>query len=131
MSDDTKPSGPDPTSPDGQDFSRGSTNGAKAAAGAGKPRAAVRSGLAHRRNPVLATLGDFFSGARRVLLRDPISLFLLLASIGLAVAFFVLLGAIQPSSFGRQVPLSTVQTLAARREVGSALLLDHDNRVEL
>jgi cell division protease FtsH len=94
-------------------------------------RPAVRSGLAHRRNPVLVVLGDFFSGARRVLLRDPISLFLLLASIGLAVAFGLLLGAIQPSSFGRQVPISTVQTLAGRHEIGAALLLDHDNRVEL
>jgi cell division protease FtsH len=92
---------------------------------------AVRSGLARRRNPFVATLGGFFSGARRVLLRDPLALFLFLASVGLAVAFFLLLAAIQPSSFGRQVPISTVQTLAARHEIGDALLLDHDNRVEL
>jgi cell division protease FtsH len=113
----------DPTPPTDSKSSNG--------AGSAPQKAAVRSGLAHRRNPVLVTLGGFFSGSRRVLLRDPLALFLLLASVGLAVAFFVLLGAIQPSSFGRQVPLSTVQALAARREVGAAVLLDHDNRVEL
>jgi cell division protease FtsH len=106
----------------------------RASNGAGTPTAgkvAVRSGLAHRRNPVLATLGDFATGARRVLFKDPISLFLLLASIGLAIAFAALLGAIKPSSFGMQVPISTVQTLASRHEIGTAVLLDHDNRVEL
>jgi cell division protease FtsH len=113
----------DPTPP----TDSGSSNGA----GSAPQKAAVRSGLAHRRNPVLATLGDFVSGSRRVLLRDPLALFLFLVSVGLAVAFFVLLGAIGPSSYGRQVPISTVQALAARREIGAALLLDHDNRVEL
>ena len=37
----------------------------------------------------------------------------------------------QPSSAGRQVPLSTVQKLAKNREISTALLLDHDNRVEI
>jgi len=102
--------------------------------GAGDPvagKAAVRSGLAHRRNPALVKLGEFGSGVRRALLRDPLSLFLLLASIGLAIAFATLLGYIKPSSSGRQVPLSTVQTLAQRHQINAALLLDHDNRVEL
>jgi len=99
--------------------------------GAGASKATVRSGLAHRRNPVLVTLGGFAAGARRAALRDPLSLFLLLASIGLAVAFATLLGDIKPSSSGRQVPISTVQTLAARHEIATALLLDHDDRVEL
>jgi cell division protease FtsH len=102
--------------------------------GAGSPsagRAAVRSGLAHRRNPVLATLGELATGTRRVLFKDPISLFLVLASIGLAIAFATLLGAIKPSSSGMQAPISTVQTLAARHEIADAMLLDHDSRVEL
>ncbi|HKH79929.1 MAG TPA: hypothetical protein VJ996_07895, partial [Solirubrobacteraceae bacterium] len=102
--------------------------------GAGDSRAgrtAVRSGLAHRRNPVLAALGEFAGGTRRVLLRDPLSLFLLLASIGLAIAFATLLGAIKPGSSGLQVPLSTVQTLAKRHDIQSATVLDHDARVEL
>ncbi|HYM46611.1 MAG TPA: ATP-dependent zinc metalloprotease FtsH [Solirubrobacteraceae bacterium] len=93
--------------------------------------AAVRSGLAHRRNPVLVTLGDVAQGARRVALRDPLALFLVLASLGLAIAFATLLGDIKPSSAGRQVPLSAVQKLAKRHQLSSALLLDHDNRVEI
>ena len=75
----------------------------------------MRSGLARRRNPVLVTLGAFGSNARRIAFRDPLSLFLLLASIGLAIAFALLLGSIRPSSSGRQVPISTVQTLAKQR----------------
>ncbi len=67
----------------------------------------------------------------RVLLRDPLALFLAFASLGLAVAFATLLGDIRPASSGRQVPLSTVQTLARQHQVASAVLLDHDSRVEL
>jgi cell division protease FtsH len=95
------------------------------------PAASVRSGLAKRRNPALALLGAFAGNARRVVFRDPLSLFLLTASIGLAVAFFVLLGDIKPGSRGRRVPISTVQALAREHQIGSALILDHDNRVEL
>jgi cell division protease FtsH len=92
---------------------------------------AVRSGLAQRRNPVLATLGDFAQGARRFAFRDPLALFLVLASIGLAVAFAVLLGDIKPSSSGMEVPLSTVQALAKKHEVQTAVLLDHDSLVDI
>ncbi len=94
-------------------------------------RATVRSGLAKRRSPVLATLGAGLQSARRIAFRDPIALFLLLASIGLAIAFATLLGSIAPSSAGQQVPLSTVHKLAGRHQIATALLLDHDNRVEL
>jgi len=113
----------DPTPPESS-----ASNGAGTAR-AGK--AAVRSGLAHRRSPVLVTLGDVASGARRIAFRDPLSLFLLLASIGLAIAFATLLGDIRPASSGIPVPISTVQTLAARHQIATALLLDHDDRVEL
>ncbi len=92
---------------------------------------AVRSGLAHRRNPVLVAVGDFGRSAARIAFRDPLALFLLLASIALAVTFAVLLGDIKPSSAGTQVPISTVQQLARRHEIANAVLLDHDNRVEL
>jgi cell division protease FtsH len=94
-------------------------------------KAAVRSGLARRRNPALVLLGDVATGTRRLLLRDPLSVFLLLASIGLAIAFATLLGSIQPSSTGSEVPISTVQTLAREHWIANATLLDHDNRVEL
>jgi len=96
---------------------------------AGAP--AVRSALAHRRNPALVAVGDFLGTVRRGVLRDPLALFLALASLGLAITFATLLGDIKPSSSGRQVPLSTVQALAKHHQIGDALLLDHDSRVEV
>jgi cell division protease FtsH len=104
-----------------------SSNGAGAPAG----KAAVRSGLAQRRSPVLVALKELASSTRRLLLRDPLSLFLALASIALAITFASLLGSIKPGSSGMQVPLSTVQALAKNNDIASANLLDHDNRVEL
>jgi len=91
--------------------------------------ASVRSGLARKRNPVLVGLRDFGGAMRRMLFKDPLSLFLLLASIGLAVAFGLLLGSIKPGSSGRQVPISTIQNLAKQKQIASATLLDHDARV--
>ena len=129
MTDDPIPPEPDPSTPDPVAGPEGSSSNGAGAAGAN--RAAVRSGLAHRRNPVLATLGGIATSTRRVLFRDPLSLFLALASIGLAVAFFTLLGAIQPSSLGQQIPISTVQALASGHEIHDAVVLDHDSRVEL
>jgi cell division protease FtsH len=110
----------------------GHANGGSAADGYSRvATASVRSGLATRRNPALATLGNFALSVRKAVLRDPLSLFLLLASIGLVIAFATLLGDIKPGSSGMRVPLSTVQTLAKQRSIASATLLDHDSRVEL
>jgi cell division protease FtsH len=122
----------DPTPPQGDGAP--ASNGAPSSNGArdkGTARPTVRSGLAQRRNPLLVRLGDVASGTRRLLLRDPLSLFLLLASIALAVAFTTLLGSIKPGSSGMQVPLSAVQTLAGEKAIANATLLDHDNRVEI
>jgi hypothetical protein len=94
-------------------------------------KAAVSSRLAHRQNPVLTALKDFSTTARRIAFRDPLALFLLVVSIGLAVAFAVLLGEIKPSSVGMPVPLSTVQKLAKRHDIAAAVLLDHDSRIEV
>ncbi len=91
----------------------------------------VRSGLANRRNPALVALGEFAQGTRRMLFRDPLALFLALASIGLAIAFATLLGDIRPGSSGTQMSLSNVSQLAKHHELATAELLDHDNRVEL
>jgi cell division protease FtsH len=123
----TEPDPHEPTPNDDSPSEKQSGNGTVSAAG----KASVRSGLAQRRNPALVFLGDFAGNARRIAFRDPLSLFLLLASIGLAIAFATLLGDIKPSSSGRQVPISTVQELAKRHDVASALLLDHDSRVEI
>jgi cell division protease FtsH len=123
MTDDPIPPTPPSTPP-----TPASTNGAGSAR---ESKAAVRSGLAHRRNPLLETIGGFLGGVRRLITRDPLSTFLLAASIGLAITFAALLGDIKPSSSGIGVPLSTVQSLSARHEIAAAVLLDHDDRVEL
>jgi cell division protease FtsH len=116
----------DPTTPESP-----SVNGAGSDSAQAVKTAAVRSGLAHRRNPLLVSLAAFAAGARRIAFRDPLSLFLLLASIALAIAFASLLGSIKPSSSGVEVPISTVQKLASSHGIASATLLDHDDRVEL
>ncbi len=106
----------------------GNGNGSK---GPAANRAAVRSGLAERRNPVLVKAGEFLKSARRIAFRDPLALFLVLVSIGLAITFFTLLGSIKPNSAGKQIPLTTVQKLAKRHLVATAVMLDHDSRVEV
>jgi cell division protease FtsH len=94
-------------------------------------RPPVRSGLAHKRNPVLATAGDIAIGVRRFVFRDKLALFLAVASIALAVTFFVLLGSIGPSSHGTELPISRVISLAEHKQVARATLLDHDDRIEI
>jgi cell division protease FtsH len=94
-------------------------------------RPKVHSGLAHRRNPLLVALEGFAQGVRTFLLRDPLTTFLALASVALALTFALLLGSIGPSSSGVQVPLNQVETLAKHKKIASATLLDHDNRVEI
>ncbi|HWX96319.1 MAG TPA: ATP-dependent zinc metalloprotease FtsH [Solirubrobacteraceae bacterium] len=126
----------DPAAGDGVPDDVVSANGAPADSTAGSSRVrsgkpAVRSGLARRRNPALAFLGSAVSGTRRALFKDPLALFLLIASIGLAITFAVLLGDIKPASRGRPVPISTVEALARRHVIATAVLLDHDNRVEI
>ncbi len=123
------PPAPPPAASNGVPPTRANGGGGRASETPG--RATVRSGLAKRRSPVLATLGAGLQSARRIAFRDPIALFLALASIGLAIAFATLLGDIKPSSSGVEVPINTVQTLATHKDIADALLLDHDNRVEL
>jgi cell division protease FtsH len=91
----------------------------------------VRSGLAHKRNPALVALGDFGTGARRVIFRDKIALFLVVASAGLLITFFSLLGAIGPNTHGSELPISRVLELAVHKQIATATLYDHDNRVEV
>ncbi len=119
------PESPKPPAGAGSDEAPASSNGFS------RNKASVRSGFAEHRNPVLAGLGEFASNTRATVSRDPLSLFLLLASIGLAVAFALLLHQIKPKSSGMEVPISTVQQLAKHREITSAVLLDHDDRVVL
>jgi cell division protease FtsH len=114
----------------------GGPNGARSQSGSGgsggrSPSSQVRSGLAHRRNPVLVALEGLLQGFARLILRDPLTTFLALASVGLALAFFLLLGSIGPSSTGKQVPISSVEALAKEKRIATATMLDHDNRVQV
>jgi len=65
----------------------------------------------------------------RWLAKDPLNTFLIVASLTLTILFFALLGDIQPSSDGDQVPLSTVTELAEAQRIDTATLLDQDSRV--
>jgi cell division protease FtsH len=126
MDDDTQPQQqPDPAGPP-------PSNGRapeRARPSAARPR--VRSGLAQKRNPALATAGALAIGVRRFFFRDKLALFLALASVALAITFFVLLGSIGPSSHGAELPISRVITLAEHKQISAATLLDHDDRVEV
>jgi cell division protease FtsH len=66
--------------------------------------------------------------ARRIR-RDPISSFLLVASVVLLIVFFSLLGSLGSEGSGRKVPLSTVTQLAEGHLLRSATLLDYDHQV--
>jgi cell division protease FtsH len=68
-------------------------------------------------------------GMLRALTRDPLSSLLLAASVGLAIAFFVLLGSLRPEGEGQQVALTNITTLASAQRIRSAVLLDHDHQV--
>src|SRR5271157_2400190 len=97
-----------------------------------RPKVGVRSGLAEkRRNPAVVAMGNFWVGVRRLLFKDPLNTFLFFAAIFLAVTFAVLLHSIGPSSVGAQISLSRAESLAADKDVTTAVLLDHDSRFEL
>jgi cell division protease FtsH len=74
-------------------------------------------------------IGELGAAVGQRLTRDPISTFLALASIALAIAFFALLGNLGPSAKGRRVSLSDLTALASAQQVRSAVLLDHDHQV--
>ncbi len=87
---------------------------------------ARRHSRAHRAAQRLAGAS---SAVGRALTRDPLSAFLLAASVGLAIAFFALLGSLRPQAQGHQVALTNITTLAGAQRIRSAELLDHNHQV--
>jgi cell division protease FtsH len=77
----------------------------------------------------LQRVGDVLRAVARTITRDPLSAFLLIASVALAIAFFVLLGSLRPEGKGQEVALTDVTTLASAQRIRSAVLLDHDHQV--
>jgi cell division protease FtsH len=67
----------------------------------------------------------------RALGRDPLSTFLLLASIVIAIVFFTMLSHLGPDASGRPVDLSSVQRLIDQQHVRSAQLLDYDHQLQV
>jgi cell division protease FtsH len=72
---------------------------------------------------------DILSSIGRFLGRDPVSTFLLVASLVIIILFFSLLGSLSSEGSGRKVPLSTVNKLAEGELVRSATLLDYDHQI--
>jgi cell division protease FtsH len=71
------------------------------------------------------------TGVLRFLKRDWLSAFLLVASIALAITFFVMLGSLGPSDEGEETSLTAITRLADDERVRDAELLDRDHRVEV
>lgn len=67
----------------------------------------------------------------RLVLRDKLSVLLLVASVALAVLFFTLLGSLGPSARGQEVALTQITSLGHSGNVRTAVLLDHDHEVEV
>jgi cell division protease FtsH len=82
-----------------------------------------------RESAIPEFLADRLSATVRWFGKDPLSSFLLFASIALTIAFFTLLGSIKPAEGGDQVPISEVEKLAHEKSVKDAVLLDQDARV--
>jgi cell division protease FtsH len=64
-----------------------------------------------------------------LLFRDPMTTFLLVATVALTITFFSLLGSLAPEERGERVPLTVVTRLAEQERVAEATLLDYDARV--
>ncbi len=71
------------------------------------------------------------AGCRGCCLRDPLTTFLALASLGLAIAFALLLGSIGPAASAGRSRSAASKRWRRTRKSPLAVLLDHDNRVEL
>jgi cell division protease FtsH len=82
-----------------------------------------------KRRSLRERAGEVLGPVWRRLRRDPLSTFLLIASVALLITFFSLLGSLGPEGVGRRVPLSTVTQLGEGQLLRSATLLDYDHQV--
>jgi cell division protease FtsH len=73
-------------------------------------------------------VGSVLGGLLRPLLKDRLSLFLIVASAALTILFFTFLGDSKPTSPGEEIPLSTLVQRSTEKGVVSATLLDQDSR---
>ncbi len=94
-------------------------------------------------NPRLASTKQRPSAGRRVanalataastigrrVVRDPLATALLLVSVVLAIAFFALLGSLEPEGRGQERSIAAIEQLARRDQLTSIVLLDQDHQV--
>ncbi|MEJ7751193.1 MAG: ATP-dependent zinc metalloprotease FtsH [Thermoleophilaceae bacterium] len=73
--------------------------------------------------------GERLGAVGRWFLKDPLSTFLLIASIAIAIVFFSFLDSIGPSSDGDRVPISDIQARTDAEQIQTAVLLDQDSRI--
>ncbi len=76
----------------------------------------------------LERVRGFFTPIGKFLARDPLSTFLLFASVVLIVVFFSLVGSLGAEGSGRKVPLSTIERLGGAQRIREAELLDYDHQ---
>jgi cell division protease FtsH len=72
----------------------------------------------------------FVKGIGKFLGRDPLNTLLLVATIGLVITFFSLLGSLNAQDSGTRTGLSEVYRLANQGKLQEATLLDRDHRVQ-
>ncbi len=80
-------------------------------------------------HPFVEGVGAVLGGIGKFLRRDPLSTFLLSASIALVIVFFSLLGSLGPEGQGTKVPLSTISNIAETKRIANVTLLDYDHQV--
>ncbi len=90
-----------------------------------------RLASAKKPSPSLERIKELLAALRRRLAKDKLSTFLLVASLGLLIAFFSLLGSLGPEGEGTKVPLSTVTNIGKSGRATEATLLDYDHQVIL
>ena len=81
------------------------------------------------KTPISERIGDGLKAVAKWFIKDPMTTFLLVASIALAIVFFTLLDSIGPDSEGAKVPLSQISVLADDKQIASSTLLDQDAQV--
>ncbi|MEV4418364.1 ATP-dependent zinc metalloprotease FtsH [Patulibacter sp. NPDC049589] len=80
-------------------------------------------------SPTLDWLRGAGSAVLKMLTKDLLRTFLLVASITLAVLFFTLLGSLKPEGEGEPISLTRVVDAASAKQVSRATLYDHDHQV--
>jgi cell division protease FtsH len=81
-----------------------------------------------KRRSLVEDARDALAPVWRLLRRDPLSTFLLAASIALLITFFSMLGSLGPEGAGRKIPLSTLVELGKGELLRNVTLLDYDHQ---